>query len=299
MPRFIYKKADQLLRSSDPGSADAALSLLKSHVEAHPQDAKGWFELAGGYNFLGREVDALPCYEKTRSLGLDKLPLEDQPRLYIQLGSTLRNLKKYEESKKVLLEGIAHFPNTAALKAFLGLTEYSSGNPGTAAKLFLKVSLTHDESIKDYTRALKYYEEQIDTFPEPPSPVGTLHHIDINVSDLKRSTLFWEWFLLELGYRRFSEWKCGVGWKLGDTYIDIIKTEDSHRDAGYHRKRTGLNHIAFHARSRTHLDQLTEKLKARGIPILYPEKHPFAGGPNYYAVFFEDPDRIKVEIAAP
>ena len=29
---------------------------------------------------------------------------------------------------------------------------------------------------------------------------------------------------------------------------------------------------------------------------LYEEKHPYAGGPDYYAVYFEDSDRMKVEI---
>jgi len=36
----------------------------------------------------------------------------------------------------------------------------------------------------------------------------------------------------------------------------------------------------------------------KGIKILYQNKHPYAGGENYYAVFFEDPDKIKVEIVA-
>lgn len=44
---------------------------------------------------------------------------------------------------------------------------------------------------------------------------------------------------------------------------------------------------------------MTERLKERGVHILYQDKHPFAGGDNYYAVFFEDPDRIKVELVAP
>jgi catechol 2,3-dioxygenase-like lactoylglutathione lyase family enzyme len=34
------------------------------------------------------------------------------------------------------------------------------------------------------------------------------------------------------------------------------------------------------------------------MTILYQDRHPHAGGENYYAVFFEDPDRIKVELVA-
>jgi hypothetical protein len=28
-------------------------------------------------------------------------------------------------------------------------------------------------------------------------------------------------------------------------------------------------------------------------------EHPYAGGTDHYAVYFEDPDRIKVEVVAP
>jgi catechol 2,3-dioxygenase-like lactoylglutathione lyase family enzyme len=44
------------------------------------------------------------------------------------------------------------------------------------------------------------------------------------------------------------------------------------------------------------LNEFTQKLKERDISILYEEKHPFWGGKEHYAVFFEDPDRIKVEL---
>lgn len=44
---------------------------------------------------------------------------------------------------------------------------------------------------------------------------------------------------------------------------------------------------------------MTMKLKDNGINVLYTNQHPFAGGDDHYAVFFEDPDRIKVELVAP
>lgn len=40
------------------------------------------------------------------------------------------------------------------------------------------------------------------------------------------------------------------------------------------------------------------KLKRKGVNILYEDKHHYAGGSDYYLVFFEDPDRMKVEITA-
>jgi catechol 2,3-dioxygenase-like lactoylglutathione lyase family enzyme len=128
---------------------------------------------------------------------------------------------------------------------------------------------------------------------------GLIHHIEIYVSDLKNSVAFWGWFLEELGYTPYQEWEMGKSWKIGESYLVFVQTEERFLDIPYHRCRVGLNHLAFHADSRQQVDDMTRMLKERGINILYPEKHPFAGGEDYYAVFFEDPDRIKVELVAP
>lgn len=128
---------------------------------------------------------------------------------------------------------------------------------------------------------------------------GLIHHIEINVSKLEASINFWGWFLEELGYRPFQEWNQGKSWRLGDTYIVFVQTKEKYLNVPYHRSRTGLNHLAFHADSREEVDQFTRRLEERGVTILYRDKHPFAGGDDYYAVYFEDPDRIKVELAAP
>ncbi len=129
---------------------------------------------------------------------------------------------------------------------------------------------------------------------------GTLHHVEVYVSDLRRSAKFWGWFLELLGYSEYQKWKSGRSWKLGDTtYIVFVQTEPRYLGIPYHRRRVGLNHLAFHARSRGQVDEITRHLKEKKIPILYEEKHPHAGGPDHYALYFEDPDRVKVELVAP
>lgn len=128
---------------------------------------------------------------------------------------------------------------------------------------------------------------------------GLIHHIELYVSDLKQTVDFWGWLLEELGYSSFQEWESGRSWKLGETYLVFVQAEDRFLDVPYHRCRVGLNHLAFHASSRQQVDELTGKLQHKGIRILYTKKHPFAGGPEHYAVYFEDPDRMKVELVAP
>jgi catechol 2,3-dioxygenase-like lactoylglutathione lyase family enzyme len=128
---------------------------------------------------------------------------------------------------------------------------------------------------------------------------GILHHVEIYVSDLEKTKLFWTWLLFDkLNYEIYQKWPSGISYKLGETYIVFVKTETEFIENTYHRKNTGLNHLAFHCDTRAFVDELTQELEEKNISILYKNKHPFAGGENYYAVFFEDPDRIKVEVVA-
>ena len=52
---------------------------------------------------------------------------------------------------------------------------------------------------------------------------GLIHHIELYVSDLKRTINFWGWFLEELGYTSFQEWASRQSWKLDNTYIVLYK----------------------------------------------------------------------------
>ncbi|MCY8484516.1 VOC family protein [Bacillus atrophaeus] len=125
-----------------------------------------------------------------------------------------------------------------------------------------------------------------------------MHHIELYVSDLGASKRFWGWFLGELGYEPFQKWDSGISWKKDDFYLVFVQAEERFLEQGFHRRRIGLNHLAFHAESREQVDMMTEKLLERGYHVLYRDRHPYAGG-AHYAVYAEDPDRIKVELVAP
>ena len=132
-----------------------------------------------------------------------------------------------------------------------------------------------------------------------PQP-GQLHHVELYCSDLDASLGFWEWLLSALEYSLYQDWDGGRSYRLGPTYIVFVQVEDDHAAESYHRCRPGLNHLAFHAHSRSHVDELTDQIRDReDATILYPEEHPYAGGEDHYALYCEDPERIKVEIVAP
>lgn len=131
---------------------------------------------------------------------------------------------------------------------------------------------------------------------------GQLHHVELYVSDLAKSSVFYGWLLGELGYAVYQQWDAGVSYRKGETYLVLVQVEAKYVGEGkpeYHRCRVGLNHLAFHGESRAQVDALTAQLRGRGATVLYEDRHPYAGGAGYYAVFFEDPDRIKLEVVAP
>lgn len=129
--------------------------------------------------------------------------------------------------------------------------------------------------------------------------MGLIHHIEINVSNLQRSKEFWSDILSRIGYSLFQEWDMGFSWQLGQSYLVFVQTAERFLEATYHRGHTGLNHLAFWAASRKQVDEMKSLLEEKGTKILYPERYPYAGGNDYYALYFEDPDRIKVELVAP
>ena len=127
---------------------------------------------------------------------------------------------------------------------------------------------------------------------------GNIQHVEINVSNFERSKSFYQDFLSWVGYKRILDEKDFAGWSNGEARIFVTYLE-RYKDSGFHRGHVGLNHIAFHAKSRADVDRLhSEFLVPRSIKVLYggPKEYPeYRKG--YYAVYFEDPDRIKLELA--
>jgi len=129
---------------------------------------------------------------------------------------------------------------------------------------------------------------------------ASVYHVQLNVPDAAVSLPFYRSLLDYLEFRVVHEDRCVAGFSDGRTALWLIETEPGHRDSGFHRKRTGINHVAFRVPRREDVDQFTaEFLKPRGIAPLYdtPRECP-ENAPGYYAVFFEDPDRLKLEVAS-
>jgi catechol 2,3-dioxygenase-like lactoylglutathione lyase family enzyme len=68
-------------------------------------------------------------------------------------------------------------------------------------------------------------------------------------------------------------------------------------DEVIHRRKPGaLHHLAFRADSRAEVDRVHRGLEAIGAEIVGGPKIWPEHGPEYYAVFFKDPEGIKYEV---
>jgi catechol 2,3-dioxygenase-like lactoylglutathione lyase family enzyme len=125
-----------------------------------------------------------------------------------------------------------------------------------------------------------------------PRVVG-IDHIVLRVSDFEVSRRFYDRLLTFLGF--VEEWDLGrtVGWNNGVTMIWVVEAEPGakpHRtgDIGYH-------HYALELGSREEVDELGAWLEREGVRIVDPPAAYPSYGEGYYAVFFLDPDGLKLE----
>lgn len=128
---------------------------------------------------------------------------------------------------------------------------------------------------------------------------GAPSHVDLTVTDLKRSTDFYDRVLGRLGYRPLDEAGAGAPcWGVSDPAGGFfsIALQPAHTAATKHDRYTpGLHHMAFHADSRADVDEFHDFLISVGVTILDPPAE-YRYTPGYYAVFFADPDGIKLEV---
>jgi catechol 2,3-dioxygenase-like lactoylglutathione lyase family enzyme len=119
------------------------------------------------------------------------------------------------------------------------------------------------------------------------------------VSSLKNSYEFYKGFLEYLGYKEMVNKDWGFAFLNEGISIWFELAGKGHTEKGYHRKRVGLNHLAFRVNSKKEVDRFYDEfLEPQGVTILYDTPKAFPEyGEDYYAVYFEDPDRIKLEVA--
>jgi catechol 2,3-dioxygenase-like lactoylglutathione lyase family enzyme len=138
----------------------------------------------------------------------------------------------------------------------------------------------------------------IDTCGCPPTAAageGGVHHVFLNVTDLARARRFYAWLMPRLGYPGVTDMEGVSGyWGKGGS-VWIKQTPARFAADSFDKDRVGLCEIAFRADSRAQVDALARALAAEGVRILDPPRE-YTYTPGYYALFFADPDGIKLEV---
>lgn len=125
-----------------------------------------------------------------------------------------------------------------------------------------------------------------------------VYHIQLNVSDPKISFKFYKDLLAYFEYKITYEDKEVIGLSNGTCDFWIQTVEKKYLKDKFHRKNTGINHIAFRVDKKEYVDRFyKEFILPRKMSTLYKTPREFPEyEKGYYAIYFEDPDRIKLEI---
>jgi catechol 2,3-dioxygenase-like lactoylglutathione lyase family enzyme len=152
--------------------------------------------------------------------------------------------------------------------------------------IFSRFDISNYDNIRNSGNRRSLLSKQVTKATSLRNPGNPIHHIEITVSDLGRSGRFYGGFLARLGYKEVLRERDIIGWRCRGTVVFLLKCEKRFLSAGFHRKRVGLNHVAFRVASRGHVDRFHKYLREKRTTILYggPKDWPeYMGG--YYAVY--------------
>ena len=119
-----------------------------------------------------------------------------------------------------------------------------------------------------------------------------IDHISLRVGDFAKSKAFYGKLMPFFGFKVLDEYPDAIGWTNGKTRLWIGAAD---ADGKKHKHRigdVGLHHYAFELGSRKDVDELQAFVKKLGARIVDPADEYYD---DYYAVFFLDPDGMKLE----
>ncbi len=117
------------------------------------------FQYANALDFLGKETEAIPLYQRAIKLGLaGKMKTQAE----IQLGSSLSVTGEHESAISILSRVQKETGDPAAL-VFLCIAQFRSGETKMALKTALNFIVSGNQGLlPEYERALSQYVDEID-----------------------------------------------------------------------------------------------------------------------------------------
>jgi len=123
--------------------------------------------------------------------------------------------------------------------------------------------------------------------------IAGIDHLVLSVGDFARSKAFYDKLLTFLGFKLKHEYDDMAGWSNDKTLFWIAGADAEGRKRKYRKGDIGFHHYAFEMASRKDVDALGAFLERNGANIVDPPGEYY--GREYYAVYFTDPDGMKLE----
>ena len=138
------------------GTDDEAIEHFRLLLADYPNEPRAHYEDGGAFDSAGREHEAIPLYRKAIEMGLSG---EYLPKVYLQMGSSLRNIGALDEAIATLDESCQRFPDFHALKVFKALAQESAGrNHDALTTLFeLAIAGIQTADMQRYARSIRAY----------------------------------------------------------------------------------------------------------------------------------------------
>lgn len=127
--------------------------------------------------------------------------------------------------------------------------------------------------------------------------VITLDHLYVSVADLARSEAFYDPVMKLLGFRKGTTPIEGEPHLHYFNRVMAYTLRPARADSPHDPYAPGLHHVCFRMAEREEVDRAFEGLRELGVAASPPELH-LQYAADYYATFFEDPDRIRLELVA-
>jgi catechol 2,3-dioxygenase-like lactoylglutathione lyase family enzyme len=128
---------------------------------------------------------------------------------------------------------------------------------------------------------------------DPMPRVVGIDHLVLSVGDFARSKTFYDKLLSFLGFKLKYDYADMAGWSNGKTLFWIAAADEKGKRHKYRKGDIGFHHYAFELESRKAVDDLGAFLAANDMTVLDPPGEYYER--NYYAVYFADPDGMKLE----
>lgn len=150
----LRAQLDEVFNARERTNMAPTITVLLGLLKLHPDDAEVLYEVGGAYDTDGQEALAAEYYQRAIDAGLSGKWLR---QCFLQFGSTMRNLERFEESLALFDAGLARYPGSESLAIFRVLTLHAMGKTDSALGTLIELLTDRLDTaeIRRYEAALR------------------------------------------------------------------------------------------------------------------------------------------------